>query len=183
MGLCLGPYDGLRGEAVSCERGTPIHIMGLPTRGWPWPFLNSLEPPKTPLPHTPKPSPLRPTAQIPTQTPHQSVTLPSGPGVGRDPEAKGDLIAASIFHKFSVGPSIRKCTRNCSTMTNRIQVYGNFHGARAFIINTRPDEISSPCARGRAGGAIRDGLQECLAHIKNAPPPQDFHGALGMVPL
>ena len=179
MGLCLGPYDGPRGEAVSCERGTPIHIMGLPTRGWPWPFLNSLEPPKTPLPHTPKPSPLRPTAQIPTQTPHQSVTLPSGPGVGRDPEAKGDLIAASIFHKFSVGPSIRKCTRNCSTMTNRIQVYGNFHGARAFIINTRPDEISSPCARGRAGGAIRDDLQGNLAHEKT-PTPQDPPVTLGI---
>ena len=39
-----------------------------------------------------------------------------------------DLIAASSYDKCSVGPSIRPiCTRCCFTMTNMIQVCGNFH--------------------------------------------------------
>ena len=35
--LCLGPYDGPRGGAVSCERGTPLvgvmvpELLGVPT--------------------------------------------------------------------------------------------------------------------------------------------------------
>ena len=39
-----------------------------------------------------------------------------------------DLIAASIYDNYSVGPSIRPiCTRYCFTMTNLIQVCSNFH--------------------------------------------------------
>ena len=38
-----------------------------------------------------------------------------------------DLIAARIYDKFSVDPSIRPmCTRDCFTMTNMIQVCNNF---------------------------------------------------------
>ena len=38
------------------------------------------------------------------------------------------LIAASIYDKYSVGPSIRRiCTRSYFTMTKRIQVCSNFH--------------------------------------------------------
>ena len=53
-----------------------------------------------------------------------------------------DSIAASIYNKYSVGPSIRPiCTRCCFTMTDVIQVSSNFHSALLFFINTRPDEI------------------------------------------
>ena len=56
-----------------------------------------------------------------------------------------DLIAASIHDGYSVGASIRPIrTRSCLTMTDVIQVCSNFHCARAFIINARPDEIRSP---------------------------------------
>jgi len=75
---------------------------------------------------------------------------PPPPRLRRNPL---DLIAASIYHKYSVGPSIRPiCTRFCFTMTNMIQVCSNFRCDRVFIINTRPDEmrrvIASPsCAQ------------------------------------
>ena len=39
-----------------------------------------------------------------------------------------DLIAASIYDEYSIGPStLLICTRHCFTMTNMIQVCGNFH--------------------------------------------------------
>ena len=45
------------------------------------------------------------------------------------------LIAASSYHKDSVGPSIRPiCTRCCLTMTNMIQVCSKFRSSRVFII-------------------------------------------------
>ena len=45
----------------------------------------------------------------------------------------GNLIAASIYDKYSVGPSIRPiCTRCCFTITNMIQVCSNFHWSRVF---------------------------------------------------
>ena len=41
--------------------------------------------------------------------------------------ARADLIAASVYDKYSVGPSIRPvCTKCCFTMTNMIQVCSNF---------------------------------------------------------
>ena len=56
--------------------------------------------------------------------------------------ARGNLIAACICDEYSAGPSVRPaCTRCCFTMPNMIQVSSNFHKARVFIINTRPDEI------------------------------------------
>ena len=43
-------------------------------------------------------------------------------------EASDDLIPASIYGKYSVGPSIRPiCTRCCFIITNMIQVCSNFH--------------------------------------------------------
>ena len=51
-------------------------------------------------------------------------------------------ISASIYDKYSVGRSIRPiCTRCCFTMTNMIQVCGNFQWGQVFITNTRPDEM------------------------------------------
>ena len=53
-----------------------------------------------------------------------------------------NLMAVSIHHKHSIGPSIRPiCTKCCLTKTDMIQLYGNFYSCRAFLINTRPDEI------------------------------------------
>ena len=54
-----------------------------------------------------------------------------------------NLIAASVYDKHSVGPSIRAiCTKCYFTTTNVIQECSNFRRARVFIINTRPDKIS-----------------------------------------
>ena len=51
---------------------------------------------------------------------------------------------ASIYDKYSVGPSSRPiCTKCCFTMTNIIQVCSNFHRTRVSIINTLPDEIAT----------------------------------------
>ena len=53
-----------------------------------------------------------------------------------------DLTAASVYHKCSVGPSIRPiCTRRCLAVTNMIQVCSIFCWDRVFIINTRRGEI------------------------------------------
>jgi hypothetical protein len=54
-----------------------------------------------------------------------------------------DLIAASIYNRYSQGPSIRSIhTIWCFTMIHMIQMCSVFHWARVFVINTRPDEIS-----------------------------------------
>jgi len=43
---------------------------------------------------------------------------------------------ASIYDKYSIGPSIRPiCMRLCSSMTRMIQVWSNFHWARVLVIN------------------------------------------------
>ena len=56
---------------------------------------------------------------------------------------KKNLIRTSIYDELSIGPSIQNvCTWCCFTMTNMIQVCGNFHWARVVIINTRSDEIT-----------------------------------------
>ena len=61
------------------------------------------------------------------------------------PFSLSDLIAASMYNKYSVGPSIRQiCTRCSFTMTNMIQSCSNFHRARVFIINTRLGDIWPP---------------------------------------
>ena len=53
-----------------------------------------------------------------------------------------NLILASIYDDYLVGPSIRPaCTRRGFPMTDLVQVCSNLLCARAFIINTRPDEI------------------------------------------
>jgi len=63
-------------------------------------------------------------------------------GSNADPLYSPHLVAASTYHKHSVGPSIRPvCTRCCFTRTNMIQVSSKFHCARMFIINARPDGI------------------------------------------
>jgi len=55
----------------------------------------------------------------------------------------GDLIAASIYDNYSVGPSIRPiCTRCCFTKTNMIRVCRNVHWAGVCIMNIRPDETA-----------------------------------------
>ena len=55
--------------------------------------------------------------------------LVSDEHAGRGP----GLIAASMYSKYSAGPSIRPiCTRNCFTMTNMLEVCSNFHRAREF---------------------------------------------------
>ena len=52
-----------------------------------------------------------------------------------------NLIAASIYDKYSVGPSILPIgTRCCFTMTNLIQMCSNFHRDRVSIMDTRPDD-------------------------------------------
>ena len=44
------------------------------------------------------------------------------------PPSISNLIAASIYDRYLVGPSIRLiCTRCCFTMTHMIQVCGNWH--------------------------------------------------------
>ena len=60
-----------------------------------------------------------------------------------------DLIAASMYARYSVGPSILpRCTICIFPTTNMIQVCSKFHRARVFIINTRLDEIAHrACAR------------------------------------
>jgi len=40
-----------------------------------------------------------------------------------------------------IGPIRTRC---CLTMTNMIQVCSNFHRARVFIMNTRPDKTPNP---------------------------------------
>ena len=56
--------------------------------------------------------------------------------------AAANLTPANIYHRYSVGPSIRPmCTRCCLTMTHMTQVCSNFRSARVFIIDARPDEI------------------------------------------
>ena len=78
---------------------------------------------------------------------HYRAALPQGNDIGAVSLVlllcfQMDFIAASIYDKCSAGPSIRPiCTRRCFTTTNMIQVCSNFHLARVFIINTRPDEI------------------------------------------
>jgi hypothetical protein len=53
-------------------------------------------------------------------------------------------IAASVYQRYSVRPSIRPvCTRCCFTTTNMIQLCGDFHRGPVFIINTRLHEIVS----------------------------------------
>ena len=69
----------------------------------------------------------------------------------RDRE-RPNLTAASTHGIYSVDPSIRPiCTRCCFTMTHMIQVCGNFHCARVFITDTRPDEIAGQ----REGDIVR----------------------------
>ena len=61
--------------------------------------------------------------------------LQQGLGFGR-----GNLIAASICDKYSVGLSIQPiCTRCYFTTTHMIHVCSKLHCTRVFIINTRPD--------------------------------------------
>jgi hypothetical protein len=72
---------------------------------------------------------------------------------------RSNLITASSYDKYSVGPSIRPiCTRCCFKMTDMIQVCSDFHQARAFITHTRPDEIL-----GRTFGAEVDRSWECFS--------------------
>ena len=80
---------------------------------------------------------------------HGQLTFDSNPGGLSPPTAakiggfmRDDLIAASIYNKYSIGPSIRSIwNRCCLTMTDIVQVCSDFNFARAFIIKTRPDEI------------------------------------------
>ena len=59
-------------------------------------------------------------------------------------EGLGDLIAASIYDKYSAGLSFRPIyTRHYFTMTHMIQACGNFHEAPVSIINTGPDEMGT----------------------------------------
>ena len=72
--------------------------------------------------------------------------------------------AASVGDKYSIGPSIGpSCTRCWFIMIIVIQVCSNFHRARVFIINTRPDETSN------AGGVSR-GLMNTRAQSKLQHP-------------
>ena len=65
----------------------------------------------------------------------------------------GNLIAASIYDKYSKSASILpNCTRCCLTMTTMIQVCSHFRGAGVFIMNTRPDETEPPQNRSPHGG-------------------------------
>ena len=51
-------------------------------------------------------------------------------------------LIASICVEYSAGIFIRPIlTRCCFTIINMIQVCSNFHCARLFIVNVRPDEI------------------------------------------
>ena len=75
-----------------------------------------------------------------------------------------NVIAVSIYDRYSVGPSIRPtCTKCCPTITNMIQVCSGFHRAGEFIINTRPDEIG--CVQGGTQTAnrrcSRPGIPSC----------------------
>ena len=55
-----------------------------------------------------------------------------------------DLIAASVYDQYSIGPSLRPiCTRWYLTMNNMIQVCSNSHWVRVFTINTSADGIDS----------------------------------------
>ena len=66
-----------------------------------------------------------------------------------------NLIAASIYDKYSIGPSTRPMgTRCCFKMTSLIQMCSNLHWARVFIVHTRPDEIVSKNATSQAGWGI-----------------------------
>ena len=71
-----------------------------------------------------------------------------------------DLIAASVYDKYSVGPSIRPiCPRCCFTMKSIIPVCSNFR-AQVSITNTCQDEIwhapSSPLERVRGSVSRRE---------------------------
>ena len=67
---------------------------------------------------------------------------PSFPAPALGNSVCADLIPVGIYDKYSVGPSIQPiCTRWCFSMTNMIQVCGNFLWALVLIINTRSDEI------------------------------------------
>ena len=60
------------------------------------------------------------------------------------PQWGHDPTAASIYDKYSAGPSFSPIgTGCCFTMIKTIQACSNFNPARVFIINTRPDEILS----------------------------------------
>ena len=90
--------------------------------------------------------------------------LPSKPG-----ESFPDLIAASIYDTHSVGPSIRQFLIRCYlTMTDMIEVCSQFHEARVFIINTRPDKISflpRNVLRGLSQGSILEKWRPLCSHF------------------
>jgi len=96
----------------------------------------------------------------------------------RSPAASRDLLAASIYDKCSVGPSVRPIwTRYCFTMTNMIKVCSNCRCARVFIINTRPDKIVKDGTNARIWPRRSD---VCHTGVPRSypPPPQDPSVAL-----
>ena len=84
------------------------------------------------------------------------------------------VLAASVYDKYSVGPSILPiCTRYFSTMINAIQVCGYLHSARAWVINTHRDEIERVGAWSTHLSGVTTG--------EKRPPPEDHHEALGAI--
>ena len=68
-----------------------------------------------------------------------------------------NLIAASIYDEYSVGPSIQQiCTRRFFTMLNMIQACSNVYWTPVFIIYTCPDGIW----RGRALAGFKSRFEE-----------------------
>ena len=73
----------------------------------------------------------------------------------------GDLIAVSIYEKYSVGPSVRPvCTRCCFAVARMMQMCRKF--ARVFIINTRPDEIARANTHPDVASTVRADLTQCI---------------------
>ena len=70
------------------------------------------------------------------------------------------ISSASVYGEYSVRLFIRPiCTRCCFTMTHMIQVCGNSHRARMFIINTRPDEIGLRSGSGSSSSLLLCSLE------------------------
>jgi hypothetical protein len=71
-----------------------------------------------------------------------------------------DLIAASIYENYSIGPSIRPiCTRCCPTVTNEIQVCSSFQWAPAHLLGG---------AVGRAGNLNHHNFTRTSVHEKSS---------------
>ena len=67
-----------------------------------------------------------------------------------------NLTTASIYDRYSVGPSIEPvCTRCCFTMSKMIQVCSNFHRARAFVMMIVEMKLLEPLWTNLQGSGLR----------------------------